>query len=420
MTTSPGKLNIIGSQLADFQAQVADIIPSSTTSSALWSAAHAGRIDCISQWDGVGAVRLRSIQDRCEIGLPEVQEQQVSADGTVKWLMRFPTLAGAVECVYIPERSAAGAARGVLCVSSQVGCSLACTFCRTGTQALQRNLTAAEIVGQVLAAQRAVAALGAHSGAADWQGEQLPPISNVVFMGQGEPLYAGRSVFGATTIMTHPRGVGLARKHVTISTSGVAPLIPRIGSELGVNLALSLHAPDDETRSRIMSINKSYPLDHVLHACRQYAVSAYDSPASAASRSARQHTPKPAGDPSDPERVKQGRRIMFEYVLLAGVNDSAQHAEQLVGIAAQFNSHVNIIPFNAWQGAPYTCPSDESILAFGKQLLDAKLNVTIRWPRGRDISAACGQLASDAAAAGPATLSDSTAVQQAQLRHAVL
>jgi 23S rRNA (adenine2503-C2)-methyltransferase len=336
-----------------------------------------------------------------------------AADGTRKFLIAFGGdgdgqrrgLAGAVETVFIPDVSAGGRARGTLCVSSQVGCSLACAFCATGAQGFGRNLTAAQILAQVVLAKRALGDyddggsgddrggdVGADAAAATARGldggrrapAAAPPpatstaparVTNVVFMGQGEPLLNYAAVAGAVGVLVDPWGFELARRRVTVSTAGVAPAIPAVGSALGVSLALSLHAPNDALRSQLMRINRTYPLAAVLAACRAYASS--------------------RGPSFAP------RKVLVEYALLDGVNDSAAHAHQLADLLAPQPAGsggglprcaVNLIPFNPWPGARFAPSPDAAVGAFASTLAGSGLPATVRWPRGRDIAAACGQL----------------------------
>ena len=286
----------------------------------------------------------------CAITRPEIVTEQLSADGTRKWLLRPPG-GGEVESVYIPEED-----RGALCVSSQVGCALSCTFCHTGTQPLVRNLTAADIVGQVLVAR-------------DTYGEWPSPaegrmISNIVMMGMGEPLLNLGNVAKALTIVMDHEGLSISRRRITLSTAGYVPMIRRCGEELGVNLAISLHAVTDALRDELVPINQKFPIAELLDACREY----------------------PAGS--------NARRITFEYVMLNGVNDSPADAKALVRLLAGIPAKVNLIPFNAWPGAPYECSSDEAIAAFAAIVNRAGYSSPVRAPRGRDILAACGQLKS--------------------------
>ncbi|KAJ2726560.1 hypothetical protein GGI07_000502 [Coemansia sp. Benny D115] len=266
----------------------------------------------------------KQLADSYTIDYGRIKTNQVSTDGTRKMLVQFNDPGAVVETVFIPE-----SARGTLCVSSQVGCSLSCKFCHTGTQSLYRNLTAAEIAGQYM-----IAAWMA--GDFPQKVNQQPKVSNIVFMGQGEPLYNFRNVSKAIKLLTDKAGIGLAPWRITISTSGVAPLIPRIASELNVGLAISLHSADDNLRSEIMPINKTYPLPILIESCRKFAKIA--SP--------------------------QSRRITFEYVMLDGVNDSDWDARKLVDLIEGIPAHVNLIPFNPWPGTIYQPSSNERVMAF--------------------------------------------------------
>lgn len=281
---------------------------------------------------------------------PEVSREQTSEDGSRKWLLRFADGTEA-ESVFIPEED-----RGALCVSTQVGCTLTCRFCHTGTQRLVRNLDAGEIVAQVLVARDAFGEWPAPPG------ERM--LSNVVVMGMGEPLFNYDNVADALRIIMDPEGIAISRRRITLSTAGVVPMIRRVGAELGVKLAVSLHAATDELRDAIMPINKKYPLAELMQACREY----------------------PGAD--------NARRITFEYVMLKGVNDSADDARALAALVRGIPAKFNLIPFNAWPGAPYACSPMAAIRRFSAILNDAGYTAPIRVPRGRDILAACGQLRS--------------------------
>ncbi len=281
---------------------------------------------------------------------PAVVRNLASIDGTRKWLLRFAD-GQEVETVYIPEED-----RGTLCVSSQVGCTLNCTFCHTGTQLLVRNLGPDEIVGQLMAARDAL-------------GEWLSPqsdrqVTNIVLMGMGEPLYNFDNVAAAAKIMMDPEGLSVSRRKITLSTAGVVPLIRRCGAELAVNLAISLHAVRDDIRDRLVPLNRKYPIAELLDACRTY----------------------PGGS--------NARRITFEYVMLNGINDSPAEARELVRLLAGIPAKVNLIPFNPWPGAPYECSTEAAIEAFSDIVFAAGYSAPVRTPRGRDILAACGQLKS--------------------------
>src|SRR5687767_2089223 len=297
---------------------------------------------------------------------PEVVAEQVSADGTRKWLLRLPgEVAGErsheVECVYIPE-----ADRGTLCLSSQVGCTLNCTFCHTGTQRLVRNLTPGEIVGQIMVARDR---LGDFVGAERATGPGLPTegdrfVSNIVMMGMGEPLYNFEAVRDALAVAQDGDGLALSRRRITLSTSGVVPMIKRAGEEIGVMLAVSLHAVRDDLRNELVPLNRKYPIAELLEACRNYP------------------------------GVSNARRITFEYVMLKGVNDSIADAKELVRLLKGIPAKINLIPFNPWPGTRYECSDWEQIEKFSQVVFDAGYASPVRTPRGRDILAACGQLKS--------------------------
>jgi 23S rRNA (adenine2503-C2)-methyltransferase len=289
---------------------------------------------------------------------PEVVAEQISNDGTRKWLLRLPSGDAAerpheVECVYIPETD-----RGTLCVSSQVGCTLNCTFCHTGTQRLVRNLTAGEIVGQVMVARDRLN---------DWadreNGTRL--VTNVVMMGMGEPLYNFDAVRDALLIVADNEGIGISRRRITLSTSGVVPNIIRTGEEIGVMLAISLHAVRDELRNELVPLNRKYPIAELLQACRDYP------------------------------GASNARRITFEYVMLKGVNDSLDDAKLLVRLLKGIPAKINLIPFNPWPGTRYECSDWDQIEKFSEYIFNAGYSSPVRTPRGRDILAACGQLKSE-------------------------
>ena len=282
---------------------------------------------------------------------PETVTEQLSKDGTRKWLLKTSD-ANEVESVFIPEED-----RGALCISTQVGCSLTCSFCHTGTQRMVRNLTAGEIVGQMMVARDTY-----H----EWS---LPPgrrlLSNIVVMGMGEPLYNFDVVTKALKIIMDPEGIALSKRRITLSTAGVVPMIKKVGQDLGVGLAISLHAVRDELRNELVPINKKYPIKELLDACRRY----------------------PSG--------RNSRRITFEYVMLRGVNDSDADARALVRLLEGIPAKVNLIPFNAWPGAPYECSSNNRMHSFADIVNNGGYSAPIRVPRGRDILAACGQLKSE-------------------------
>src|SRR3984957_7152491 len=297
---------------------------------------------------------------------PELVAEQVSVDGTRKWLLRLPGEADErpheVECVYIPETG-----RGTLCVSSQVGCTLTCTFCHTGTQRLVRNLTAGEIVGQVLVARDR---LGDWPGHAPPAGAIVPNdggrfVTNIVMMGMGEPLYNFEAVRDALLVVADNEGIAISKRKITLSTSGVVPNIARTGDEIGVMLAVSLHAVRDELRDVLVPLNRKYPIAELLDACRNYP------------------------------GLTNAKRITFEYVMLKGVNDSLEDAKLLVKLLKGIPAKINLIPFNPGPGPRYQCSDWDQIEKFSEYIFNAGYSSPVRTPRGRDILAACGQLKSE-------------------------
>ena len=294
-------------------------------------------------------VRAR-LAERYTLTRPLAVHALQSVDGTRKWLLRFGDGKEA-ECVHIPEED-----RGTVCISSQVGCILTCKFCHTGTQRLVRNLSAAEIVGQLMIARDAFG---------EWPSPaEDREITNVVMMGMGEPLYNYVNVAAAIGVLMDHEGLAISRRKITLSTAGVVPMIKRCGEELGVNLAVSLHAVTDELRDEIVPINKKYPIKELLAACRDYP------------------------------GVNNARRITFEYVMLKDVNDSPSEARELVRLLRGIPAKVNLIPFNPWPGAPFETSTPDAIERFANIVHEGNLVGTVRTPRGRDIFAACGQLKS--------------------------
>jgi 23S rRNA (adenine2503-C2)-methyltransferase len=290
------------------------------------------------------------LADRFVISRPEVVEAQVSTDGTRKWLLRSPD-AQDYEMVFIPD-----ADRGTLCVSSQVGCTLNCRFCHTGTMRLVRNLTAAEIVGQVMLARDSLG---------EWPSQpEGRMLTNIVMMGMGEPLYNFDAVRDALKLVMDGDGLALSKRRITLSTSGVVPMMARAGTEIGVNLAVSLHAVTKEVRDEIVPINRKYGIEELLQACADYP------------------------------GANNARRITFEYVMLKDKNDSDADARELVRLIRKYDlpAKVNLIPFNPWPGAIYECSTPERIRSFSNIVFNGGISAPIRTPRGRDIDAACGQL----------------------------
>ena len=303
-----------------------------------------------SDMTDLGKPVRETLAARFIISRPRVTSRQVSKDGTIKWLLKFPD-GNEAETVYIPEDD-----RGTLCISSQVGCTLTCSFCHTGTQKLVRNLTVAEITGQIMLAMDELG---------EWPATQDGrKLTNIVLMGMGEPLFNYDHVATAMRITMSNEGIGLSKRRITLSTSGVVPEIFRTGEELGVNLAISLHAVRDELRNELVPINRKYPLEVLVDACRRYP------------------------------GLSNARRITWEYVMLDGVNDSDDDAKALIKLIRGIPSKINLIPFNPWPGSVYTCSSKTRIDRFSKIVMNAGYASPVRTPRGQDILAACGQLKS--------------------------
>lgn len=331
----------------------------------LWHWLYIRGLDDFDLMSNLGKELRGLLKDKFTIAGPEIVEEQISVDGTCKWLMRFPSRgAGApveIETVYIPEEG-----RGTLCVSSQVGCTLTCTFCHTGTQKLVRNLTSGEIVAQVILARKR---LGDFPDIDTPAGAIVPSegrkVTNIVMMGMGEPLYNHDNVRDAMNVFTDGDGLSLSKRRVTLSTSGVVPNIVKIGEETGAMLAISLHAVKDELRDVLVPINKKYPLEQLLEACRNYP------------------------------GLSNARRITFEYVMLKGVNDSLSDAKELVRLLKGIPSKINLIPFNKWPGSDYECSDWDKIEEFADFINANGYASPIRTPRGQDILAACGQLKSE-------------------------
>ena len=333
--------------------------------SQLWHWLYIRGVSDFDAMTNVAKDMRQMLKEHFTIARPEVVEEQVSNDGTRKWLLRFPPRGAGrpveVETVYIPEEG-----RGTLCISSQVGCSLTCSFCHTGTQRLVRNLTAEEILAQLLLARDR---LGDFPDRDVPQGAMIPSsdrkVTNIVMMGMGEPLYNFEAVKTALLIASDGDGLSLSKRRITLSTSGVVPEIYRTGEEIGVMLAISLHAVRDELRDMLVPINKKYPLKELIEACRAYP------------------------------GLSNARRITFEYVMLKDVNDSLEDAKELVKLLKGVPAKINLIPFNPWPGTNYQCSDWATIEKFADFINQAGYASPIRTPRGRDILAACGQLKSE-------------------------
>ena len=346
-----GRLDLAGLSRAELAAEIAAIGAPAFRARQLWHWIYHRGVTQFGRMTSLAKEFRAELEARYVVGRPGVARALESVDGTHKWLLRFAD-GQEVETVHIPEED-----RGTLCVSSQVGCTLTCRFCHTGTQRLVRNLAAAEIVGQVMLARDAL-------------GEWPSPrdgrlVSNIVMMGMGEPLYNYDNVAKALRIVMDGEGISISRRRITLSTAGVVPMIRRCGAELGVNLAISLHAVTDKLRDRLVPLNRRYPIAELLDACRDYP------------------------------GVNNARRITFEYVMLKDVNDSPADARALVRLLQGVPAKVNLIPFNPWPGAPFECSTDSSIARFSQIVFDAGYAAPVRAPRGRDIMAACGQLKSD-------------------------
>jgi len=332
----------------------------------LWSWIYARGATSFDAMSDVSKDMRGALERACTLARPELAAEQVSADGTRKWLLRLARRgreaeAPEIETVYIPEPG-----RGTLCISSQVGCTLNCSFCHTGTQRLVRNLTAEEIVGQILLARDS---LGDWPGAASPEDRGLVPsterkITNVVLMGMGEPLYNFDNVRDAMAVAADSAGLAFSKRRITLSTSGVVPEIGRWGTEAGTMLAISLHATHDALRDELVPINRKYPIAELMAACRAYP------------------------------GLSNARRITFEYVMLKGVNDSLAEAKALVKLVAGIPAKINLIPFNPWPGTAHECSDWERIERFAEVVNRAGYASPVRTPRGRDILAACGQLKS--------------------------
>lgn len=330
----------------------------------LWSWLYHRGATSFAQMSDISKELRQKLDEVFVIERLEVVTEQISSDGTRKWLLKLPRdergQRHEVEMVYIPEED-----RGTLCISSQVGCTLTCTFCHTGTQKLVRNLSAAEIVGQVLSARDRLE---------EWPHQlstnPTPPIggryvTNVVLMGMGEPLYNFDNVKNAMEIVSDGEGISLSKRRITLSTSGVVPEIVRAGAEIGTMLAISLHGTTDEIRNKLVPLNKKYPISELLDACRAYP------------------------------GLSNARRITFEYVMLKDVNDTLDDAKRLVKLLKGIPAKVNLIPFNPWPGTNYECSDWDTIERFAEVLNRAGYASPVRTPRGRDIMAACGQLKSE-------------------------
>ncbi len=367
---APAQPSLVGLTRAELATVLAGIgVPPAQTKmrvQQLWHWLYVRGARRFDQMTSVSKELRATLAQHYTLARPEVVAEQVSTDGTRKWLLRLPgEHAGErpheIETVYIPDTD-----RGTLCLSSQVGCTLNCAFCHTGTQRLVRNLTAGEIVGQIMVARDRLG---------DWPGGTPPTdglvpregaraVTNIVMMGMGEPLYNFEAVRDALLIAADGDGLGVSKRKITLSTSGVAPNIARAGAETGVMLAVSLHAVRDALRNELVPLNRKYPIEELLEACRAYP------------------------------GLSNARRITFEYVMLKGVNDSLADAKALVKLLKGIPAKINLIPFNPWPGTTYECSDWEQIETFSEVIFNAGYAAPVRTPRGRDILGACGQLKS--------------------------
>jgi 23S rRNA (adenine2503-C2)-methyltransferase len=363
----PGRRSLIGLTRQELlEALVESGVPEKQCrmrASQLWNWLYVRGASDFSDMTSISKQLRSDLASLFDISRLEIVTEQVSSDGTRKWLLRLPAddlgRRHEIETVYIPEED-----RGTLCISSQVGCTLSCTFCHTGTQTLVRNLTAGEIVGQILIARDRLA---------EWphlieRAQNAPAsgrfITNIVLMGMGEPLYNFDNVRDAVAVISNGDGLSVSKRRITLSTSGVVPEIVRAGDEIGTMLAISLHGTTDQIRNELVPLNKKYPISQLLDACRNYP------------------------------GLSNARRITFEYVMIKGVNDTAEDARRLVQLLKGIPAKVNLIPFNPWPGTRYECSDWEQIEVFARIVLKAGYASPVRTPRGRDIFAACGQLKS--------------------------
>jgi 23S rRNA (adenine2503-C2)-methyltransferase len=349
--SSPSLPNLVGLSREELALALASTGAEKFRARQVWQWLYARGATAFEQMSSIAKAQRQGFAESFRIERPRIDRALVSEDGTRKWLLAFGD-GNKVETVHIPEED-----RGALCVSSQVGCTLTCSFCHTGTMRLVRNLTSAEIVGQVLIAR---------DGLGEWPAPQEKRLlSNIVMMGMGEPLFNYDEVAKALKIVMDPEGIAISKRKNTLSTSGVVPMMRRCGEELEVNLAVSLHAVRDDIRDILVPLNKKYPISELLEACRAY----------------------PA--------ASNARRITFEYVMLKDINDTDADARELVRLLKDIPAKVNLIPFNPWPGATYECSSNNRIHRFAEILNEAGYSSPVRTPRGRDIFAACGQLKSD-------------------------
>ena len=344
------KTNLLGLTKAEIKSLLNKINLPNFRASQIWNWIYrSGTVD-FNEMTNISKDLRSLLSQNFDIWRPKISSTHQSQDGTIKWLLKLDD-GNEVETVWIPDEE-----RGTLCISSQVGCTLTCKFCHTGTQRLVRNLSSSEIVGQVMLAMDQLK---------DWpSASENRLLTSIVLMGMGEPLFNYENVKKALEIIMDHSGISLSRRRITLSTSGIVPEIKKCGDDLGVNLAISLHATNDNLRNELVPINKKYDIKQLLDAVRSYA------------------------------RISNARRVTWEYVMLKGVNDTAQDAKNLVKLIKGIPSKINLIPFNEWPCSPYECSEEDSINSFAKIIMKAGYASPIRTPRGRDVMAACGQLKS--------------------------
>ena len=351
LTENKNQENIVGLSREELNERFSNLGLKKFRSSQVWHWLYHKGVTSFEEMTTLSKTVREQLRQKFAIKRPMIIEKQTSMDGTIKWLLQFEDGTKA-ETVFIPEED-----RGTLCISSQVGCTLNCSFCHTGTQRLVRNLTPSELVGQILIAFDELSA---------WPSAQAGrPVTNIVLMGMGEPLYNLDNVITALKIVMDNEGISISKRRITLSTSGIVPEIYKCGLETDVNLAISLHAVTDDVRNILVPINKKYPIKDLLRACREYP------------------------------GVSNSRRITFEYVMLKGINDSISDAKALIKLMEGIPAKINLIPFNPWPGSPYERSEKSQIEQFAKIILKAGYPSPVRTPRGDDILAACGQLKSE-------------------------
>ena len=350
LTENKNQENIVGLSREELNERFLNLGLKKFRSGQVWHWLYHKGVTSFEEMTTLSKTVREQLRQKFAIKRPMIIEKQTSMDGTIKWLLQFEDGTKA-ETVFIPEED-----RGTLCISSQVGCTLNCSFCHTGTQRLVRNLTPSELVGQILTAFDELSA---------WPSAQAGrPVTNIVLMGMGEPLYNLDNVITALKIVMDNEGISISKRRITLSTSGIVPEIYKCGVETDVNLAISLHAVTDDVRNILVPINKKYPIKDLLRACREYP------------------------------GVSNSRRITFEYVMLKGINDSISDAKALIKLMEGIPAKINLIPFNPWPGSPYERSEKSQIEQFAKIILKAGYPSPVRTPRGDDILAACGQLKS--------------------------